>query len=47
MTLGFSFIGGEHGVYRCFKKEKYEGERVSKLGCMFSQALGGVTLKIM
>ena len=26
MTLGFSFIGGEHGVYRCFKKEKYEGK---------------------
>ncbi len=34
MALGFSFIGGEDGVYRCFKKEKHEGKRVSKLGCL-------------
>ncbi len=41
MTLGFSFIGREDGVFRCFKKEKYEGKRVSKVGCIFSEALGG------
>lgn len=35
VTLGFYCIGGEHGVYRCFKKEKYEGKRVSKVGCLF------------
>ncbi|EEL79563.1 hypothetical protein bcere0028_48090 [Bacillus cereus AH1271] len=36
MPLGFWFIGGENGVRRCFKKEKYESKRVSKLGCLFS-----------
>ncbi len=41
MTLGFYCIGGEGGVFRCVAKEKYEGKRVSKLGRIFSEALGG------
>ncbi len=41
MTLGFYCIGGEDGVFRCVVKENYEGKRVSKLGCIFLEALGG------
>ncbi len=41
MTLGFYCIGGEDEVFRGVKEEKYEGKRVSKLGCIFSEALGG------
>lgn len=40
MTLGFYFIGGKNGVLRGIEKEKYEGERVSKVGFVFSQTLG-------
>lgn len=41
MTLGFYFIGGDDGIFRCVVKEKYEGKRVSKVGCIFWEALGG------
>lgn len=41
MTLGFSFIGGEHGVYRCFKKENMKVREFQNWGVCFSQALGG------
>ena len=45
MTLGFYCIGGEDGVVRGVKEETYEGKRVSKLGCIFSKALGGSLCK--
>ncbi len=35
VTLGFYCIGGEDGVFRYVAKEKYEGKRVSKVGCLF------------
>ncbi|EOO31483.1 hypothetical protein ICM_04441 [Bacillus cereus BAG1X2-3] len=41
MTLGFYYIGGEDGVFRGVAKEKYEGKRVPKVGCIFSETLGG------
>lgn len=40
MTLGFYCIGGDDGVFKCFEK-KYEGKRVPKVGCIFSETLGG------
>lgn len=47
VTLGFYCIGGEDGVFRYVAKEKYEGKRVSKVGCIFSEAMGGSFLQIM
>lgn len=41
MTLGFYCIGGEDGVFRGNKEEKYEGKRISKMRCVFSEVLGG------
>ncbi|AFQ29007.1 hypothetical protein BTF1_24210 [Bacillus thuringiensis HD-789] len=40
MTLGFYCIGGDDGVFRCVAKEEYEGKKVPKVGCIFSEALG-------
>ncbi len=35
MTLGFSFIGGENGVYRCFKKKNMKVREFQNWGVYF------------